>query len=96
MEGVVLIVVMALPLEAALVLLWFGPLRSDHARPPRQSGFWGVTPQFSVHESRVEEAEPHTMYSPPDTRSNETAAALQYGKRLRLFYVIQSRKYFGR
>lgn len=27
MEGVVLIVVMALPLEAALVLPWFGPLR---------------------------------------------------------------------
>lgn len=38
MGGVVLIVVMALPLEAALVLLWFGPLRSED-RPPGQSSF---------------------------------------------------------
>ncbi|MEY9199392.1 hypothetical protein ABIA16_004571 [Sinorhizobium fredii] len=29
MQAVVFIIVMALPLEAAIALMWFGPLRSE-------------------------------------------------------------------
>ncbi|WP_104840262.1 hypothetical protein [Sinorhizobium fredii] len=84
MEGVVLIVVMALPLEAAVVLLWFGPLRSEHTRPPRQSAFWGFLPKISEHESRFDEAALHDLYSPPNSRPSIAGAALQHAKRFRL------------
>lgn len=68
MAGVVLIVVMALPLEAALVLLWFGPLRNELTRPPQQSNFWGTcawVPEVGKESSRAQHS------SSPDTLTTQ-------------------------
>lgn len=88
MGGVVLIVVMALPLEAALVLLWFGPLRSEDTRPPGQSSFWRFRPQNPEHES-VDVTARDDLYA-SNKKPGETGAFLQHARP----YVVESRQYF--
>jgi hypothetical protein len=40
MEGLLLILVMSLPLDAALLLLWCGPVWKDCADPSRFAAIW--------------------------------------------------------
>jgi hypothetical protein len=40
MEGLLLILVMSLPLDAAMLLLWCGPVWKDCADPSRFPAIW--------------------------------------------------------
>jgi hypothetical protein len=42
MEATLFIVVLALPLDAALLLLWFGPLWSEQTRPGKYPAIWSA------------------------------------------------------
>ncbi|MCA1408436.1 hypothetical protein I6F26_30775 [Ensifer sp. IC3342] len=45
MQAAVLIFVLSIPLEAAVVLLWFGPLNAEQIRPPTLSSIWAFEPK---------------------------------------------------
>lgn len=95
MEGVVLIVVMALPLEAALVLLWFGPLRSEDTRPPGQSSFWRFRPQNPEHEISDDVTARHDLYA-YNKRPGETGATYTTSRGTILLCHRVAAVFFGR
>ncbi|ASP74145.1 hypothetical protein CDO28_21835 (plasmid) [Sinorhizobium meliloti] len=94
MGGVVLIVVMALPLEAALVLLWFGPLRSEDTRPPGQSSFWRFRPQNPEHEISVDVTARDDLYAsnkkPGETGRSCSTRDPMWSSRGSIFWAISA------
>lgn len=47
MAGLVIIVVLSLPLDLALLLLWCGPVWKEHAGPTKYASIWSAQSTLS-------------------------------------------------